>query len=400
MPVSTLMCNSVPPAGLLGRFLMKAERKLGSVGLLGNIHMASIVACIATASLTSASFGQTGIFEILINSNTDTVTGMSDDGTVITGIDSQNRGWIWREGVGRTMLAVPAGYVRMEANGVSSDGRYIAARAVRNTLPARQAARFDSISGTYEMAGHWNGTGSTESFGISPDGAVLAMDIITTPGTSSAGRWRVGSPMEVLQVGENPSINFSFDATNDGSTVGRRSTAGGVAAFAYTSASGYQILADPIGAGESAAMAITPDGRFISGRSSNRAIVWADFNPIVLDPIPGINNMIASCLSDDASVIGGGFSLLGGSSTAWIWTAETGTIRFDDYLMSLGFSNLPTLSSVSAISPDKRIIVGKSGSSTYRVTFDNPIATITIPAPCSVCITLAGAITACRRRRQ
>ncbi|MFO0856312.1 MAG: hypothetical protein U0640_03015 [Phycisphaerales bacterium] len=339
-----------------------------------------------------------GTFEIIYG-QAFSVDGMSDDGGTIIGSTYYDEGWVWREGIGRIELPTPSGYAIGQARAISADGQYVAVRAANIGGPGRQALRYNVQTGTYEYGGLWNGTNSVDTWGMSADGQTLAVDIISG-GVLSPGRWRVGSPMEIVHQNQNLELTFTFAISNTGELAGAKFIGTSRRAFYYSDNAGFQFLENPYAGSNSQAMAMTPDGHIVIGSAAGRAVAWINGTPSVLNTIDGISSMSAGAISADGSVIGGGQTQASAANIAWIWTMETGAIRLSDFLAARGFTNIPELNSVAAISSDKRIIVGRAGNNTYRVVFDSPIATITIPSPSTTVLFTFGVFAVPLRKRR
>jgi uncharacterized membrane protein len=146
--------------------------------------------------------------------------------------------------------------------------------------------------------------------------------------------------------------------------------------------------------------AISADGSTIVGESLFReglsglrseAFRWTEENgSVALGP----SNSIALDVSSDGSVVVGTSFAFG----AFYWTEQTGMIRLQDLLGSLGVTNLDgwTLTRAEGISPDGRILVGAGGHNGHLEAW---VATIPEPSTIVLGIIATAALVAFLVRR-
>jgi probable HAF family extracellular repeat protein len=200
---------------------------------------------------------------------------------------------------------------------------------------------------------------------VSGDGSVVVGSYLTPSFSIEAFRWPDGGDFESLgDFPGGPALPSSaaFDASADGSViVGHGTTALGDEAFRWTQATGLVGLGYlPGGDDESVAMGVSPDGAFVVGYAGTRreAFRWtAQTGMVGLGRMPGAEWSVARSVSADGSVVVGfnSFPSTGIGSPrarAFRWTATDGMV---------GLSNLPperNHSEAHDVSADGSVIVG------------------------------------------
>lgn len=283
--------------------------------------------------------------------------GVSDDGSVITGVtgfNGTNTAFRWTADSGLVPLSgLPPGLQMIRAYGISGDGETIVG------LMQRRVDGEEGICTVAELS----------------DGRCM----------SSAFRWTSESGVVGLDT-----TDLATAVSQDGSViVGLGLQAGVTQAFRWTADRGVVPLGDLAGGGFfSKAHAVSRDGSVVVGEafSSNgiEAFRWtADGGMIGLGDLPGgLFQSTALGVSGDGSVVVGTSAIQSGEVGAFIWDAVNGMRHLQSVLATEYEVDLSgwSLQSAEAISDDGRTIVGFGrhaiGQSLYReawiVRLDSP----------------------------
>jgi len=270
------------------------------------------------------------------------VTGISDDGTTVTGFTRD--------------VNSPAinGYT-IQASGVqhfpeisraydaSDNGAYTAGYATRRAADGTTQTLIGNTQpeNTYGGA-HISGDGQTVA-GIAEfefDGSVTAV---------SSWRWTAsGGVTQLNPYRPNALITRATNISRDGSTIvgtGSDSVFGDVTeAWMWREGQGYTILPDAPGARfvDAQAFGTNDDGSIVVGRGNgsdgfSRAVMWVEGVPTIL-PAPGYRSSIAHGVSADGLTVVGTIagSLIGLPETGAVWTTDTGWVPLLDYIRSQG----------------------------------------------------------------
>jgi probable HAF family extracellular repeat protein len=204
--------------------------------------------------------------------------GVSADGSVVVGwaenAAGYRRAFRWTAARGMQDLGTLGGG-ESEAWGVSADGSVVVGSA-QNAAGDRRAFRWTPAGGMQDLG--TLGGGESEAHGVSADGSVVVGSAQNAAGKWRAFRWTAARGMQNLgTLGGSESEAWGVSA--DGSVVvGRADNAAGLpCAFLWTAASGMEdlnityahLLTD--GSMFGAALAMSPDGRYIAGLSYNSA---------------------------------------------------------------------------------------------------------------------------------
>ena len=297
--------------------------------------------------------------------------GISKDGSTIVGFSYSIPGtqaFRWTETEGMIGLGdLPGGSFRSEAWAVSGTGNVIVGNSISNGIAgsATQAFIWTAATGMVGLGDLMVGVISSRANGITPDG-----NVVVGQGTSFAGseafRWTSDTGM--VGIGDLPGGFFSSraqDISADGSViVGDSVSEFGTEAFRWTAQDGMIGLGDlPGGAFRSEATGISGDGSIIVGAGKT-----TDKN-------------------DDYD--------------AFIWTAPTGMLHLQNYLIERGVLGLDgwRLRSAIAISKDGGTIVGAGINPDGKT----EAFVVTIPETSTLLLTSIGAIAlgvfAFRKRR-
>ncbi len=198
---------------------------------------------------------------------------VSGDGRVIVGtrdIDPWapyvSRAMRWSADLGASELPLPPGYQQSGATDVSADGRRTLGQVVSGT--ASVPIIWDD-GGGYELLPSITGATTVSAIRMSGDGATVAVSV-TANGFFSGALWSASTGYRPIQVGHR----FSPSSINhDGSIV--VGSDGGTNAYRWSNVGGMRLLREQLAEGGADltgwselnfATAISPDGRWISGR--------------------------------------------------------------------------------------------------------------------------------------
>jgi hypothetical protein len=263
--------------------------------------------------------------------------------------------------------------------GVSNDHQFTAGNSNGPDGSLRPFRR--SASGALEFLPPINGQAYMTADSISGNGLV----IVGTVGSISrerAYRWS-GGPVQDLGTLPDTPFNgnvHAYGVSDDGAaavgdcqrTFLRNNTlVTETHAFVWTESGGMQALGLLPGGTTASANKITPDQRFVVGRSSYvnpnfgfHAVRWDRFTGVVEDlgsPV-GFGNSFGLAISAAGATVAGYCQLPGSNDArfACIWTPQTGMIELKSYLASHNVSLTGwTLTFANSVSADGLVIAGK-----------------------------------------
>lgn len=351
---------------------------------------------------TSAAMGQPTIEYLMQTSHLypTTLFGASADCSVITGFGLTSagvRGWVWSDSNGQQVLPlISSEFTQLKPFGVSSDGRYLSVQNVRaNSTPSRQQSRFDMQSWTHETVGFSDTNRSVDGFGISPDGGTLPLVRVNIP-ANQLTTWRPGQGQVGIHLFPDNAVCLANDASIGGEVIVGEVLAGASRRAFRATGSTLNFLTSLVGDQETRAVATTYDGNITVGQSGAYPVAWLQNSPVSIPALVGSNGGVASVINSDASLVGG--SAYFDVEVPWIWSESTGTVRLQDYLLTLGLITV-NLRSLNAVSDDGLRFVGMTNDNRlYRVTLQTPIAGLSIPSPTSLCLLASSAGLWLRRR--
>ena len=222
---------------------------------------------------------------------------------------------------------------------------------------------FRGVGGFATNLGHF--AGGTDSFAhaVSSDGNTIVGQSTSTGGLNRAFRWTAATGMVDLGSGS------SFGISNNASVVvGESVFSNKLRAFRWTATTGMANLG-ALDGNSSRALALSPDGNVVVGRSSNgtyllngwlpvtstQAFRWTASGMVGLGTLgamtDGSNFSAASGVSDDGSVVVGSSTAAGANQRAFRWTSSAG-------MTDIG--TLGTHSYADDVSGDGAFIVGSS----------------------------------------
>jgi RNA polymerase sigma factor (sigma-70 family) len=322
-------------------------------------------------------------------------SGLSADGTVVVGMSISSNGqeaFRWTLTNGMVGLGdLPGGIVSSRAAGVSADGTAVAGtsssasgpEAFRWTQPAGMVGLGDLPGDRFQSAAH----------AISGDGRVVVGESSSSRGEREAFRWTASEGM--MGLGDLPGGSFAgyaMAASADASViVGTSATTPMYSAFRWTRPSAMIDLGDfPGGATNSNGYGVSPDGAIVVGYGcpgtfdnyTHEAFRWTVASGLVhLGFAPGLSNSAAYAVSADGKIIVGD-NKSERIAHALIWDPKNGMRRLEhiltnDYKIDLAGWRL---TSARAVSHDGKTIVGSGinpdgKNEAWIVTFKSPLHT-------------------------
>lgn len=312
--------------------------------------------------------------------------GVSADGSTVTGYSSGNNGntgFSWTSAGTQSLATLPGS---TGSRGAATNGSVTVGAAV--------------LASGYEHAVRWSSTGPqvlqmlsgglyAEASGVSHDGQVIAG---TSHSSSSdrAVRW-TASGIQDLGVLPGASTSYGYALSGDGQVVAGASS---FTAFRWDASTGMQSLGKLAGGGMSFAYGANLDGSVIVGASDSfegtRGFRWTASGG--MQSLGSLNGgySIANATNADGSIIVGysGFA-------ATIWTASSGLVDLNSYLVSIGADmNGWNLREARSISADGNTITGWGS---YNGEIRGWV--VSVPAPGVACVMVTACAAARRRRR-
>src|SRR5262245_40244326 len=200
--------------------------------------------------------------------------GVSSDGRFVVGYCFNSVGieWpcVWRDGVVEALPLLPTTYEGM-ARGVSADGSVVVGSMRGSTFS--QSVRWTS-TGAQALAGP---PGDSEAYGISADGRIIVGWLFFQQSLGVPYRWTAETGMVSLGAPPGFAGGYAYAISADGSTI-VGSAGGGSAghAFRWTQAGGMQDLGVLPGTLGCTARAVSADGSVVVGRSGDETFYWSE----------------------------------------------------------------------------------------------------------------------------
>ncbi len=299
-------------------------------------------------------------------------------------------------GSGLTNIGLLPGAFAGSAEDISADGSAIVGNAFFDVPEETVRAYRWTSSGDMQNLGTLDGHFASIGYGISGDGSIVTGASLDADFNSMAFRWTSANGMQSLGTLNGGISSEGRRVSHDGSTIiGVSGSADGDRAFRWTSAGGMQnlgVLSSEDAA--SSAYGVSADGSVVTGFSGNVAVIWVNGVAQSLGALNGADFAVAYTSNADGSVIGG-YSFIGFSAFATMWSQELGLVDLNTYLPTLGIDLTGwELQYTRDISFDGNTIVGEG-------MFNGELRgwVVTVPAPGSAGVLIAAGAMMSRRRR-
>lgn len=299
-------------------------------------------------------------------------------------------------GSGLTNIGLLPGAFAGSAEDISADGSAIVGNAFFDVPEETVRAYRWTSSGDMQNLGTLDGHFASIGYGISGDGSIVTGASLDADFNSMAFRWTSANGMQSLGTLNGGISSEGRRVSHDGSTIiGVSGSADGDRAFRWTSAGGMQNLgvlsSEDV---SSSAYGVSADGSVVTGFSGNVAVIWVNGVAQSLGALNGADFAVAYTSNADGSVIGG-YSFIGFSARATMWSQELGLVDLNTYLPTLGIDLTGwELQYARDISLDGSTIVGEG-------MFNGELRgwVVTVPAPGSAGVLIAAGAMMSRRRR-
>lgn len=323
--------------------------------------------------------------------------GVSDTG-LVTGSFNVPQYFIWTVDGGFQLIGglIPGDGIGGQAK-VSNDGKFISGGSISPESGAAEMSRYDVDAGTWTALGGLGSQSGAEISGgwaISGDGNVVGGFGWTSPGGGHAAVW--DEKNGVVDLGSTVSGQSSrLNALNgDGSVAGGWQDGNGRQGAVWVDGV-QELIFKPGDVPVSEVFDLSGDGQWATGIEYGGFFEAAQgyrYNTVTnqTDVLPNIaeggSRFGGAGITDDGATIVGGTWGFGPASwgTAIIWREDVGTVRFDEYLDSLGIEYPAgfVFAYASAISSDGAWITGwgYSGSLANTQTWVVNITASTCPA--------------------
>jgi hypothetical protein len=319
---------------------------------------AAIAAIVAAAAGTaSAQFWTNAIGSGLTE-------GISDDGVATGQFNTPNgQYFVWQAGGATQYIGgVSAGDGVGGQAKISNDGRYISGTIFNAAQNYHEMARYDRTTGTWTGFGALPGIGTqidaevSSGWAVSGDGQTVAGLGWTTQGTADAyaSVWRQSTGLVSLGTNAVGNSTRANALSNDGSVVGGWQDGNGRQGAVWVNGV-QQLIFDNDGNAASEVLALSGDGQWATGigfggffgppaQAYRYNTVTQVYENIPNLDVGGESRMTGSAITDDGSLIVGGTWGFGPATfgTALVWEEGVGTMRFDDYLDSMGIAYDPS----------------------------------------------------------
>jgi len=318
---------------------------------------------------------------------------LSDDGTVVLGVEASRAGQLWTESTGWQDILTSDDIPRA----ISGDGKVVVGQ--RDTDPATDSTTWEPMrwtqAGGVELLGFVDGSGSNfgRAWDANNDGS-----IVVGRSDDDAFRWVDGSGISAL--GSSKLAARGVNAAGD-VLVGHENA--GVA-WRWESGSGFTTINDLTGGTSSFALSVSNDGAVVVGYAenagtNNEAFRWKNGTITGLGDLPG---GAFDSQANDTNVNGDvvvGYGTTASGKEAFIWSQRYGGLRnLEEFLTIDRNIVVPTgwtLEEAVAVSADGGIVLGTG----INPDGDTEAFLAVIPEPASALVLGVTGLLAARRRR-
>jgi probable HAF family extracellular repeat protein len=382
-----------------------------SLRMLAGIFLAAMSSTVAAASFTPIGDLVGGPFE-------SEATGISDDGSVVSGTgtwgQNQTQAFRWTSATGAVGLGGFSGDLALsEGLGLSRDGQVVVGTAYRNGY-GMVASYWTPATGMLPVPGLAPNNPPQAAWGVSANGEIIVGGLYDAQGRSGF-LW--SSAGGLVLTGDLPGGDYNGVAlgiSGDGTVVvGTAASAAGNDAVAWTAAGGLVNLGTLGGSSINSALGASWDGSTIVGSALSpnsefgaEPFRWTHGSGMVALRTIGGDACYgtARAVSGSGSVIVGDCNPAGFSPDAreaFVWSESNGLERLLDVLLREGATGLDgwTLRSATAISSDGHWIAGWGiNPNGDREAFRAQIAVVPLPAGMWLLASAMALMSAIRRR--
>ncbi|MFI4853639.1 MAG: hypothetical protein ACIAQF_01515 [Phycisphaerales bacterium JB065] len=278
-------------------------------------------------------------------------TGISDGGAVVGDNNNTGQYFLWTLQSGMMDIGGQvAGQGIGGSSDISDDGLFVGGTVLNSVTGVYEFGRYDINAGTWTPLGGLgavSGVETSSGWAISGDGSSVVGLGWVTSGGAHAVQWKDGEGVSDLGSTVEDRSSRANGVNSDGSVVvGWQDGAGRQGAVWIDGV--QELIFRTNGTAAQEAYKVTDDGEWVIGIDVAGIVGVADFWRYSTSTgtyenlgnlaTGGQSRAAGNAITDDGSIIAGGTWGLGPATfgTAIIWTAETGTIRFGDWLSSKG----------------------------------------------------------------
>ena len=328
------------------------------------------------------------------------VTGLSDDGTRVSGYYANQNGStsaFWGDTSGQ--IDHFGGVVSPYALGISGDGNVVVGFTRAFDQGNGRAYRYNTSTRELQNMGTFPRMTITTARAANRDGSMVVGNGYDRNNVSVAYRWREGVGYTSLNIGlsEAPAVSGDGNVV----VVNLASRVGG--AFVWNADGSLRALGLPQDGRDwySTASSTNHDGSIVVGVAStgdingdSQAAVWRHGQIELLGSLG--NSMIATHTNNDGSIIAGEY-YDGNASTGTMWTAAHGLETADAYFARFGLTLDPgwRFSRIYDMSADGMTITGAISNRSLNI---GRSYVVTVPAPASLAVWLLAMAAVPRRQ--
>ena len=275
---------------------------------------------------------------------------------------------MWNEGSGLVTIGELSGDEQISGTtSISKDAKYISGTMVNPNTGKTEMARYNTITNAWSYLGELSpDADGSSAWGMTSDGSAVVGLGFVSGWEAHAVKWSQATGLVDLGSTTPGSSSRANAISDDGTVVvGWQDDDYGDRFAVYWKNNVQSFIQNNGNSFTGEGQAVTPDGNTIVGTSEGEeaAFVWnvVDGYTSIKHPDPMYVGG-ASAVSDDGKTVIGFFRPWGAPATSgegFIWTKETGAINLNDYVASLGYSDLGvTFALPMAISPNGKYISG------------------------------------------
>lgn len=366
--------------------------------------MRPTTALILLAAATAAAPAQTAFHNLGALS---TPFAVSDNGVVAGYSDDNGQYYTWTASGGITYIGGAHPIFGGGQPAISNDGTRIVGSNLNTNTGQYEMAIYDTTAGSWTNLGGIgaaSGDSTSSGWGISGDGNHAVGLGWVNAGTAHAIQWDQGGATFDLGSTVAGSSSRANAADGDGSVVvGWQDDEFGYRQGAYWDNGVQNLIFDNDGFQVGEALAVSDDGRWVTGVSYSDATYRYDTQTGTFEYIDPVNtfpsSVLGGAISDDGKTIVGAARAFGPAvfGEGYIWREGEGTMLIGDYFASQGvqFDDGFRFFSPFGMSGDGKTFAGWGETANFEIVG----WVVTIPAPSTAGLLGLGGLLAARRRR-